>query len=188
MSTHNQSERKAKRFMVPLSILLVLLALIVPLIDCIALACAYSYLLAGAENAASAAASGGDYSECLTAMSADVNKNVVNGPSAKIVRMRPNGGYQNSGADLYIVASSFNGGKPNRISDFNQPVPSNIRIDTSVNVYECGVNLNFEVAPLINCSAVPVLNMIPGVGKSTSVAVNAVKAAKLPGGLIEVSK
>lgn len=186
METTNQFEKRANRLLVPLSILLLLL--FVPAIDMTALACAYGYLLAGTQSAAKAAASGAEYSDCLASMSADINKNIVNGTCAKIIKMHPVGGYDNSGADLYIVASSFNGGKPNRIGDFNHPVPGNIRIDTSVNVYECGVKLTFDVNPLIDCSAIPLLNFVPGMGKPATVTMNAVSPAKLPGGLNDPGK
>ncbi len=173
------------RFSITLWIFLLLIS--VPLLELFGLASGATLLYMAAQDAASSAAKARKYEDCLTAMVSSVNHFVINGTWSKLIKMRPIGGYKGSGADLSVVASSFVGGKINHIGDLNLPVPKSIQIDTSVNVYECTVQLNFQVDPLLNLSAIPLIGAIPGLGAPLILSFSASKTSEYPRGLVDTS-
>lgn len=88
--------------------------------------------------------------------------NMTQSGLGRFARMKPVGGYNNSGADLFINATKVATGTTTQIGP-NLGIPR--PVDSDSNVYECAARLTFEVGPLVPFSGVPLIKDIPGCGK-----------------------
>ena len=99
---------------------------------------------------------------------------------AKFAKITPTGGYQNCGVDLYTQVTTYGTSTPVLVGP-NSPVPP--PIDATNQLYEYAANGQFEIAPLIGMSGIPLVNQIPGLGQPVQMHFSAVKMVEHPQGL-----
>jgi len=110
-------------------------------------------------NAAAAASTSPTYGQALTAAQASVT-NDLSGGFGKFSKLTANGGINNSGVDLYVVATNLSGGA-NQVYGPNVPPPS---VDTTNFIYEYRASSSFTLPPFVNMSNVPFIGSVPVVG------------------------
>jgi len=110
-------------------------------------------------NAAASAATSSTYGKALASAQLSVTTD-LSGGFGKFSKLTANGGMNNSGVDLYVVATSLTGGS-NQVYGPNVPPPS---IDTNSFIYEYRASASFTLQPFVNMSSVPFIGSVPVVG------------------------
>ncbi len=174
-TTGNMSE-------LPLALLMLFILMMFPLIDLVGLATGASIGFLIAHQAASRAASHQRYDSALTAMSTEANNFLTTG-FANFAHMEPVGGYDGSGADLYILATNYRSGGIKAFGP-NQPVPE--AIDPSTCLYEFNVRVKYKIGPVISMANAPFISEIPGLGKPATLTFEDNRAAEYPIGLNKI--
>ena len=136
--------------------LTVLLAVVLPLINLIGLACGAAYAYFTTIEGAAAAADARDFPSALSAMTAKANR--LHGGVASLWKVKPIGGLNGCGIDLYILSVNCIN-KSMTISGPNCQLPE--PIDPSTYIYEFQTVGNFDVGPLLNLSSTPYVGDIP---------------------------
>ncbi|MDR3616457.1 MAG: hypothetical protein P4L53_23050 [Candidatus Obscuribacterales bacterium] len=162
----------------PLVIYVSIILFTVPIIDLLGVATGMSAVCLVAHESASRAADQRRYADSLSGAQQSATAFLGSG-IAKFARMKPIGGYQNSGINLFIDASSIAGS----MQTFGPNTPLTVPVDTSANVYQCRIDASYEIGPTIPMSFVPVLADVPGLGKPLTVSFNANRTAEYPNGL-----
>lgn len=137
------------------------------LIDLIALVTGYAILHLASRQASFKAATADNLPVALAEMQS-ITSQIAQSGFGKFARLRPIGGFNNSGTELFINVTSVSTGATTQIGP-NSGIPR--PVDSDVNVYECAARLNFEVGPLVSFGGVPLLKDIPGCGKPAPVSV-----------------
>ncbi|MBI2812333.1 MAG: hypothetical protein HYX67_16100 [Candidatus Melainabacteria bacterium] len=166
----------------PIALLMLFILLMFPLIDLAGLATGASIAFLIAHQSAARAASHQRYDSALTAMSTEAN-NFLSTGFANFARLTPVGGYDGSGADLYILATNYRGGGI-KVFGPNQPVSE--PIDPSTCLYECNVRVKYKVGPVISMANAPFISEIPGLGKPAVLSFEENRAAEYPIGLNKI--
>ena len=152
---------------------------IYPLIDLLGLVIASVSIGLLAHQAASAAAARQKFSGALDAVSSEATSFLSLGIS-NFVRMKPVGGYNQSGIDLYINVTDFHTYKNTTVGP-NAPLPA--PPDILANVYEYTTKSTYEVGPVVSLAAVPFLSQVPGLGKPATLSFYASRAVEHVDGL-----
>lgn len=103
---------------------------------------------------------------------------------ARFARLRPLGGYNGCGVDLYIDATNYVNGDRKQYGP-NLPAPP--PIDTSSWLYQCVSQVSYEVGPTINLSVLPWIGTVPGLGRPHIVTVRISRTAEYPQGFQNTS-
>lgn len=145
----------------PLALLLLVFFLVMPAINLIAITTDAAVLFLITYQTAYQAAAQPRYAQALTA-AADEALALNKSAFAAFAHLTPVNGYQNSGADLYVLATNY---QTEAIQTYgpNTPVPP--PIDASQFIYEYMTSLNYSVTPFINMANVPFIGKVPGLGK-----------------------
>jgi hypothetical protein len=155
-----------------------------PLINLIMFAANCGTVALLTRNAAAAAATSPNYGKALAAAQASVT-NDLSGGFGKFSKLTALGGINNSGIDLYIVATALTG-SANNVYGPDTPLP--IAPDNTNFIYEYRVVSSFTVQPFVNMSAVPFIGNVPVVGASTPFTFTAERAVEDSTGLGTLSR
>lgn len=147
------------------SIMILLIFVVFPFINLMGVVVGYATGFLITRQAARQAGAQAKFAEALTAM-LNESGGITQSGLGRFVKLKPVGGYQNSGTDLYVLATNY---ITNQTKNYgpNSPVPP--PIDSSTFVYEYTVPGTFDVGPLIDMSTVPFLGGIPGLGPSARI-------------------
>jgi len=174
--TRNQSGNMSE---LPIALFMLLILLAFPFINLIGLATGASVAYLIAHQAATRAASHQRYDRALKEMGNEAN-NLLNTGFAAFAHLKPVGGFADSGADLYILATNYRSGG---IKTFGPNQPVSEVIDPSTFLYECNVRVKYEVGPVISMAGAPFINEIPALGRPATLTFEDSRAAEYPVGL-----
>lgn len=144
--------------------LVVLLLIVLPAINLIGLACGAATVFLAALQCSSRASVSTSLNNAIDAITAE-STSVIESSMGKFSKLRPVGGVNNCGADLYINATDVFSSKT-VVYGPNSPLPV---VDTAANVYELAVKTCFLVGPIIDMSGVPLMKDVPGVGRAAAI-------------------
>ena len=150
-----------------------------PLINLIMLGANCGTVALLTRNAAVAAANAPTYGQALTAMQSSVNNDLSAG-FGQFSKLTANGGYNNTGVDLYVVATSIGGGAT---QVYGPDTVLTVTPNTSNFIYEYRVVSSFSLQPFINMSAVPFIGSVPVIGAATPFGYSAERAVEDATGL-----
>jgi len=148
-------------FILALSIIFV--GLVPPIIDLMGLAVGYGMTQLVARRTAARAANSTDYNSALNEMQTEA-LSLNNTALAQYCKLAPNGGYGGCGVDLYINETNI---YTNKTTTYGPNVTLSAA-DPSSNIYECTVQANYQVSPLIPMTLIPFFASIEGVGQPFS--------------------
>lgn len=146
--------------------LMVLILVLFPLINLLGVATGFACETLVALESARRAASARSLPDALEGMVTEAGTVATSG-FGSFAKMRPTGGYGQSGTDLYLkVTSIYSGATTTYGPNIGLPSP----IDVSANIYEGSVRAVFDLGPLISMSFIPGFKDIPGLGKPARLA------------------
>jgi hypothetical protein len=163
----------------PLTLYILFFIVVFPCIDLVGLATGLTTICLLAHESASRAANQRKYSDSLNGMEQTTMTFLTQG-FAKFAKLKPVGGYVGMGTDLYVDAINF---RNNKRMPFGPNTAVTPPVDVSNCVYECRVVAHYEVGPVLDLSFVPLLGMVPGIGKPVLFNFSASRAAEYPMGL-----
>ena len=123
------------------------------------------------------------YAQALSSMLAESQRFSRSG-FANFLKVKPIGGYQNCGANLYVQATNYNAGGT---LTFGPNSAVSASIDPSSYVYEYSVQTTFAVGPFISMSNVPWISSVPGVGRAAQLKWSAARAVEYVNGVSAAS-
>ncbi|HEY9783892.1 MAG TPA: hypothetical protein V6D17_00730 [Candidatus Obscuribacterales bacterium] len=141
--------------------MIVLILVIFPAIDLIGLACGAATAALTARQCATHVATANNLDEALSCMSLEA-KNLAQSGLGQFSRMQAVKGFDGCGADLYIKQTNVYSSQTTILGPNQGLLPP---VDTANNVYEGTVRVSFRLGPLLDLSAVPGLDDVPGLGK-----------------------
>lgn len=97
---------------------------------------------------------------------------------AKFMHIRPVGGYEDCGVDLYTVAVSFL--QQNNVTEYGPNLTITTPLDSQQFVYESSARSTFDVGPFVSMSGIPFVNQIPGLGKPARLSFRVERAIEHP--------
>lgn len=163
----------------PLTLYILFFVVVFPCINLVGLATGLTTICLLAHESASRAANQRKYSDALNGMEQTTLTFLTQG-FAKFAGLKPVGGYVGAGTDLFVDAINF---RNNKRTTFGPNTAVTPPVDVSNTVYECRVVASYEVGPVINLSFLPLLGMVPGIGKPVPFNFSASRAAEYPMGL-----
>lgn len=149
-----------------------------PLINLTFLGMAAACIYLSAVQTAISASYSQTFESALAAVSKDANY-INSSGFAQLVKMKPVNGYNATGIDLFVQCTGFSSGS--QLYGPNTPVAG--KVDTAANIYEYVSSATYEVRPFIDLSAIPLLKLVPGLGKPTVLNMRAFRACEFPMGL-----
>ena len=144
----------------PPALFVFFILVVFPTINLFGLAAGMVSLMLVTQETASRAANQPTYAKALTAMSQQASL-LLNSGFAHFANIRPIGGYQGTGNDLYVVATSYSGS----VKTFGPDTPLPPPVDSATNVYEYSVHSKYAVGPIISFAGVPLLAGVPAMGQ-----------------------
>ena len=161
--------------------LLIVVMVVFCLIDLVATASSYAVITLASRQASFKAATADSIDSALFEMQNAV-KDLANSGLGRFAHLKPVGGYNGSGADLYINVTQVSTGNTSQIGPnvgIPRP-PGSKQIDSDVNIYECAARLTYEMGPLVPLTGIPWLQDIPGCGKPATMQVSTNIALEQP--------
>lgn len=155
------------------------LVILFPLINLIGFATSSATVLMITRQAASIAGSSTTWQDALNGMDQEIKK-WKNSGFGKFANITPLGGYNGSGADMYIASTNLSSGGTTygtKNSGLGGPA------DTQNNIYEYQIRTQFTINPWLNMSGMPFIGSVPIVGKPANCAYVANSNAEHPEGL-----
>lgn len=149
-----------------------------PLINLVGFAAGNATVQFATRHAATACATSVTYSGALSTMQQEINR-VVNSGFGKFAKLKANGGYQNCGADLYLVVTNIN---TNAVTRHGPNTPPPNAVQNSSELYEYRVVTRFDIAPWLNMSGIPFIGNVPIVGKTVTMTATCDRNAEHPEG------
>ncbi|MBS1957521.1 MAG: hypothetical protein JST89_25265 [Cyanobacteria bacterium SZAS-4] len=153
--------------------LLIVVMVVFALIDLVATASSYAVIHLASRQASFKAATAENIDSALFEM-----QNAVNGLAdsglGRFAHLKPVGGYNGCGADLFINVTQVSTGTTTQIGP-NKGIPrppGSKQIDSDVNIYECAARLTYEMGPLVPLTGIPWIKDIPGCGKPATMQVS----------------
>lgn len=137
------------------------------LIDLLAMITGYSVITLASRQASFKTATADNLADALSEMQIVTASFALSG-LGKFARLKAVGGYNNSGADLFINATQVSTGTTTQIGP-NLGIPRPVEAD--LKVYESAVRLTYEVGPLVPFMGVPLISDIQGCGKPAIISV-----------------
>ena len=162
----------------PLAIWIALAFFAFPLINLTFIGMASSCIFLTAVHTAQSASCSQTYKSALTAVKKQADT-INASPLVKFAGLAPVAGFESSGIDLFIQATSVSGNSmlygPN--TELNNPA------DTASFIYEYKTTATYDIKPVINLAAVPGFSSIPGLGKPARISLSAHRSCEFPMGL-----
>lgn len=161
--------------------LLVIVMVVFCLIDLVATTSSYAAITLASRQASFKAATADSIDSALFEM-----QNAVTGLAdsgfGRFAHLKPVGGYNGCGADLFINVTQIATGSTSVIGPnlgIQRP-PGSKQIESDVNIYECAARLTYEMGPLVPLTGIPLLKDIPGCGKPALIQVSTNIALEQP--------
>jgi endo-alpha-1,4-polygalactosaminidase (GH114 family) len=148
--------------------------LLFPLINLISLSAAYATGFLAAKYAANRAGDSIDYMEAITAAAA-ASKEITSSGLGKFAALKPVGGYDNSGMNLYLTDTNIST-NVNIVHGPNTPAVS--ALDQEKYLYAYDTVLTYDVGPFLNLSALPLVGNVAGLGKPVRMTFQANRAVE----------
>jgi hypothetical protein len=162
------------------ALFILFVVILVPALNLITWGCCMATAIFITSQSAKAAAVSEDYDSALSSATATAT-NLSNSYFGKLAHLKPVEGHNDSGVDLYIVATNI---LTNKTSIFGPNLPLAGLVDTTNNVYEYQVQTKYEISPFLNLTKAPVVNNIPILSKPTILAFTSQQSAEYPNGLV----
>lgn len=161
--------------------LMVVVMVVFCLVDLVATASSYAVIALASRQASFKAATAQSIDQALYEMSQAVSGLSTSG-LGRFAHLKPVGGYNGSGADLFINVTQVATGNTTQIGpNVGIPRPPGAKqIDADVNIYECAARLTFEMGPLVPLTGMPILKDVPGCGKPATMQVSTNIALEQP--------
>lgn len=157
-----------------------LLVLLFPLVNLISLSTAYATGFLAAKYAASRAGDSLNYMEAITAAAA-ASKEIASSGLGKFASLKPVGGYDNSGMNLYLTDTNI----ASNINITHGPnTPAVSALDADAYLYAYDTVLTYDVGPFLNLSAIPLISDVPALGKPVRMHFSANKAVEHLDGIV----
>ena len=170
-------------------LVVLILVIIFPLVNLLAWVAGYATVNNITQACGAEAANAASFSEALANVQKRANLLSQSG-LAKFARIRPQGGYQSCGVDLYVVTTSIdadpNHKDPTRGHLFgpNTGLPADfaqtekIEQSNGAVMYEYSVRTNFWVGPVLDLSQLPFVGSVPMVGKDVLLGASTTRAVE----------
>lgn len=166
------------------SLMILFFVMVFPLLNLMGLAMGAAVIAMIGNQTVQAAANSSGYAQALSAMNICA-VNLANSGFGKFAKLTANGGYNGSGADLYVIETKLTS---NATTTHGPNVGVKTPIDPVANVYEYQVRVSYTIMPFINMSAIPLVNAIPGVGQPTVLNWHSHSNVEYPEGLVASGK
>jgi len=153
------------------------LIVIIPLLNLLAFVTGYACVSTTCQTCAADAANSTTFDEALT----NVKKRslaMVDSSLAKFARVKPRGGYQGCGVDIFIATTKLADPNSGHFYGPNTGLPPNTSANAAANIYEYTVRSSYDVGPLMDLSAVPLVGNLPLIGQPVNLANQASRAAE----------
>lgn len=152
-----------------------------PLINLIGYGTAVATVFFIGTNCAAAAETATSYPEALTNMKNTADK-LLNSGFGKFARLTPggSGGFQSSGADLYVIDINYSTNTRTVSAANTQPT----FYYQSGHIYEFQVVCNYQINPFLNLAGVPGIGSVPIVGKPCNASFQTCRNAEHPEGVL----
>jgi hypothetical protein len=168
----------------PLALLVLFLLLLFPLIDLVGLAIGAATACLVANQCSTRASELQNYGSALQTMNEEANQLFSSGFAA-FAKLKPVGGYNNCGADLWIITTNYHNSTVQ--PPFGPNKPYNGGIDPSTYLYELDTKVQCQVGPVVSMANLPWIGDVPGLGKPATLNFEAQRAAEYPVGLTQSS-
>jgi hypothetical protein len=162
------------------AVFILFIVVFIPAINLVAFGWGTATAIFITSQSAKAAAVSENYDTALSSATTTA-ANLTNSYIGKLAHLKPVEGYNDSGIDLYIVATNI---LTNKTSLAGPNLPLRGVVDTTNNVYEYQIQTKYEIAPLLNLARTPMLNNIPIISKPTILSFTSQQSAEYPNGLI----
>jgi hypothetical protein len=158
----------------PVLIVLILI-IILPLLSLVSFGAGYASVSLLSQTCAEGAANASTFDQALATVKKRALSVVASG-LGKFAKLKPVGGYQGCGVDLYIatIDNTPNGGQ---LYGPNTGVPSGTT-NPPANIYQYVIKSNFLVGPFLDLGKFPIVEKVPLVGQAVSVSIRANRAAE----------
>lgn len=165
----------------PVLVLFVLIIL-VPLFSLFFFAAGYACVAVVSQSCASDAANSATFNEALVNVKKRARSAVDSG-LGKFAKLKPLGGYDGCGVDLYIATTSLANPNAGQFYGPNSGLPAATSANATTNIYQYTVKSSFAVGPLLDLGHLPLIGSLPIVGQPTTVQITANRAAEHTDGL-----
>lgn len=152
---------------------------LIPMINLIGLVTGVGTLQLLARESAVRAGNAASFDEALNEMDYTARQITASGFGA-FAKLRPVGGYNDSGVDLYVADTNINT-QTTIIHGPNTPAVS--ALNQSNYIYTYKVVARFDVGPFLNLSSVPVIGQVPGLGAPVRMTMHADRSIEHLAGL-----
>ncbi len=150
-----------------------------PLINFLGFAMGSATAYMAAKQCATRASTQSTFTDALAVVQTE-SATFVNSGLGRFAKMVPIGGIGGSGINLTIVATPYGGGTAST-NAVNTKLATAATPDT--NTYEYKVQASYNIGPFINCSPLPWIGSIPGLGPPAPMTFTATGSAEFPEGL-----
>lgn len=161
------------------SIMILLVCVVFPFINLMGVVVGYATGFLITHQASRQAAAQPKFDDALAVMLSETG-NLTQSGIGRFVKLKPIGGYQNGGTDLYVRATNY---YSNQVQRFGPNTPLPPPIDASTFIYEYSVPGTFDVGPLVDMSTVPFLGGVPGLGPPARIRTVCDRVVEHPEGL-----
>ncbi len=149
-----------------------------PLINLIGYATACATVSFIGTNCAQAAQNSSSFGDALSSVQT-MSNNLLNSGFGKFANLKPVGGYNNCGVDLYLIEIDYtNNTRVTHGPNTGLPTPYD-----SAKIYEYQARCNYQIMPFLNLSGVPGIGSVPIVGQPSAMAYNSCRSSEHPEGL-----
>ncbi|MBS1990647.1 MAG: hypothetical protein JSS86_02155 [Cyanobacteria bacterium SZAS LIN-2] len=160
----------------PVLVIFVLI-IIIPLLNLLAFATGYACVSSTCQSCAADAANSTTFEEALVNVKKRARA-LVESSLGQFARVKPVGGYQDCGVDVYIATTKLSDPNSGHFYGPNTGLPANVTADAATYIYEYTVRSSFAVGPLMDLSAVPLVGALPLIGKPVTLSNQANRAAE----------
>lgn len=154
------------------------LFILFPLINLVGFGAGNATVQFATRHAATACATAVTYPGALSTMQTEINR-VASSGFGKFAKLKANGGYNNCGADLYLVVTDVN---TNVVKTYGPNTPPPNATQSSSELYEYRVQTRFDVSPWLNMSGIPFIGNVPVIGKTVTIVATCDRNAEHPEG------
>jgi hypothetical protein len=163
----------------PVAVMVFLLFFIFPLIDLVAIGSAFAVISLIDYQSVVRASSQQTFNTALSSSVQEIQA-LNTSAFARFAHLKPVGGYQNSGMDLYIDATNY-WNNQSQIYGPNQPLAASV--DRTNEIFEYRGRVIYDVTPFINLSSAPFIQNVPGLGKPFRLEFQTRRAVEHPEGM-----
>ncbi len=161
------------------ALIIFFLVTLFPLINFLGFAMGSATAYMAAKQCATRASTQSTFTDALAVVQTE-SATFVNSGLGRFAKMVPIGGIGGSGINLTIVSTPYGGGTAT-INTINTKLSAPATPDSST--YEYKVQASYNIGPFIDCSPLPWIGGIPGLGPPAPMTFTATGSAEFPEGL-----